>query len=107
MIKKISFILILFSFCFQAKAQKFITNYEEKTFNWGGKIGLNAAIPIVESITINGIEMENINQQYKVGYEASIFGNTHKEKSVSTYLREQIHPLYPMDSSFKMRESQT
>lgn len=73
MIKKITFILILFSFCFQAKAQKFITNYEEKTFNWGGKIGLNAAIPIVESITINGIEMENINQQYKVGYEASIF----------------------------------
>ena len=73
MIKKICLIFILISFSFQGKAQSFITNYKEKTFNWGGKIGLNASIPIVKSITIKGIEMENINQQYKVGYEASIF----------------------------------
>ena len=66
MIKKICLIFILISFSFQGKAQSFITNYKEKTFNWGGKIGLNASIPIVKSITIKGIEMENINQQYTV-----------------------------------------
>jgi len=73
MIKKLNIILILFSFCFLAKAQSFITQFKEKPFNWGGKIGVNAAIPVVNSITINDIEMENVRQQYKVGYQASLF----------------------------------
>ncbi|MDO4755582.1 MAG: porin family protein [Parabacteroides sp.] len=73
MIKKICLIFILISLSFQGKAQSFITNYEETIFNWGGKIGLNSAIPIVNSITINGVDMENIRLHYNVGYQASVF----------------------------------
>lgn len=68
--KKIYLILLILPFCFSANAQKFI-KIEDKTFNWGGKVGVNAALPIVKSLTIDNQEMEDIRLQYKVGYQAS------------------------------------
>ena len=53
--KKIYLILLILPFCFSANAQKFI-KIEDKTFNWGGKVGVNAALPIVKSLTIDNQE---------------------------------------------------
>lgn len=73
--KKIHLILLFLltlSFCLPVKAQKFIT-LEDKTFNWGGKVGVNAAFPIIQSLTIDNQEMEDVRLQYKVGYQAAVF----------------------------------
>ena len=96
-------ILLILPFCFSANAQKFI-KIEDKTFNWGGKVGVNAALPIVKSLTIDNQEMEDIRLQYKVGYQAAVFarvnidrfyiqpawhGNIRKVTYVSTYHRQK------------------
>ena len=77
--KKIYLTLLILSFCFQAGAQKFI-KIEDKTFNWGGKVGVNAALPIVKSLTINDQEMEDIRLQYKVGYQAAAFARVNIDR---------------------------
>ena len=97
--KKIYLILLILPFCFSANAQKFI-KIEDKTFNWGGKVGVNAALPIVKSLTIDNQEKEDIRLQYKVGYQAAVFarvnidrfywhGNIRKVTYVSTYHRRK------------------
>ena len=98
--KKIYLILLILPFCFSANAQKFI-KIEDKTFNWGGKVGVNAALPIVKSLTIDNQEMEDIRLQYTKQlclHESisivSIFnpawhGNIRKVTYVSTYHRRK------------------
>lgn len=77
--KKIYLILLILPFCFSANAQKFI-KIEDKTFNWGGKVGVNAALPIVKSLTIDNQEMEDIRLQYKVGYQAAVFARANIDR---------------------------
>ena len=77
--KKIYLILLILPFCFSANAQKFI-KIEDKTFNWGGKVGVNAALPIVKSLTIDNQEMEDIRLQYKVGYQAAVFARVNIDR---------------------------
>lgn len=77
--KKIYLILLILPFCFPAGAQKFI-KIEDKTFNWGGKVGVNAAFPIVKSLTIDNQEMEDIRLQYKVGYQAAAFARVNIDR---------------------------
>ena len=77
--KKICLILLILPFCFPVVAQKFI-KIEDKTFNWGGKIGVNAAFPIVKSLTIDNQEMEDIRLQYKVGYQAAVFARVNIDR---------------------------
>lgn len=48
--------------------------FQNKTFNLGATIGFNSIFPIVESITIDDVEAENIRLIYKVGVQASVFG---------------------------------
>ncbi|MFQ9021930.1 MAG: outer membrane beta-barrel protein [Parabacteroides merdae] len=52
----------------------------QKTFNWGGKVGVNAALPIVKSLTIDNQEMEDIRLQYKVGYQAAVFARVNIDR---------------------------
>ena len=52
----------------------------DKTFNWGGKVGVNAALPIVKSLTIDNQEMEDIRLQYKVGYQAAVFARVNIDR---------------------------
>ena len=77
--KKIYLLLLIIPFCFPVNAQRFI-EIKDKTFNWGGKVGMNAAFPIVNSMTIDDVEMEDIRPQYKVGYQASIFARVNIDR---------------------------
>ena len=68
------FILIgtLFFSCWAANAQS-IMRMEDKTFNWGAKVGLNASFPVINSLSINNVETENVHIEYKIGYSAAFF----------------------------------
>lgn len=68
------FILIgtLFFSCWAANAQS-IMRMEDKTFNWGAKVGLNASFPAINSLSINDVETENVHIEYKIGYSAAFF----------------------------------
>ena len=70
--KRIFFLLFMFLGGISVQAQKFI-QIDDKAFNFGAKVGFNSTFPIVNSLTIDDIEAENIRLQYKVGYQASIF----------------------------------
>lgn len=70
--RKIYLILIVLPFCLLANAQKFI-QIEDKAFNWGGKVGFNSTFPIINALTIDGVEAENVRLQYKVGYLGAAF----------------------------------
>lgn len=70
--KKICLLLLLSIFVIAVRAQSFI-HIEDKAFNFGAKVGFNSTFPVVNSLTIDNIEAENIRLQYKVGYQASIF----------------------------------
>lgn len=72
MAKKISFIGMLVFVCLTMKAQTFM-KVEDKSFNFGGKIGFNATFPIIHSLTVDGNEVEDMHLQYKVGYLAALF----------------------------------
>lgn len=58
--------------CLVTNAQTQI-KVEDKTFNFGAKVGLNSSLPIVNSLTIEGVEIDDVFYQYKVGYLAAVF----------------------------------
>ena len=86
--KKIYLILLILPFCFSANAQKFI-KIEDKTFNWGGKVGVNAALPIVKSLTIDNQEMEDESISIVSIFNPAWHGNIRKVTYVSTYHRQK------------------
>lgn len=55
-----------------AQAQNFI-HIKDKMFNFGAKVGFNSTLPVINSLTIDDVEAEDIRVQYKVGYQASVF----------------------------------
>lgn len=71
--RKIQILLLLLLFLLPVHAQKFI-QLKDKAFNWGGKIGFSSTFPIVNSLSIDDTQAEDIRLQYKVGYLASFFG---------------------------------
>lgn len=70
--RKLFLLLPLLLLLIIANAQKFI-QIEDKAFNFGAKVGFNSTFPIINSLTIDGVEAENVRLQYKVGYQASAF----------------------------------
>ncbi|WP_455637648.1 porin family protein [Parabacteroides sp.] len=70
--RKLFLLLSLLLLLVTANAQKFI-QIEDKAFNFGAKVGYNSTFPIINSLTIDGVEAENVRLQYKVGYQASVF----------------------------------
>lgn len=70
--KKILLLLSVFFLSMTAHAQKFI-QIEDKAFNFGAKVGFNSTFPVINSLTIDDVEAEDIRLQYKVGCQASIF----------------------------------
>lgn len=77
--KKLYLLLLLLRFCIPSEAQRFIS-IEDKAFNFGAKIGFNAAFPIINSLKVDDVEAENVRLQYKVGYQASIFCRVNVER---------------------------
>lgn len=65
-------LLCVFFVGMSANAQNFI-HIDDKAFNFGAKVGVNSTFPVINSLTIDDVEAENISLQYKVGYQASIF----------------------------------
>lgn len=65
--------------CFTAKGQG-IMHVKDKAFNFGAKVGFNANFPVINSLTINEKEVENITLEYKVGYLAAIFCRVNIER---------------------------
>jgi len=63
---------LLIACCLLVDAQNQV-RVEDKIFNWGAKVGLNSSFPIINSVEIDGIKVENIHLQYKVGVSAAIF----------------------------------
>lgn len=70
--KKIYLIGLLLSFSFLTKAETFL-QVEDKAFSWGAKVGFNATFPIINSLSVNDFEADNIHLQYKVGFLAALF----------------------------------
>lgn len=70
--KKGCLLTLFLIICFAIQAQTF-KEFEVKTFNWGAKVGFNSSFPIINSFTIDNVQMENIDIEYKVGYMASVF----------------------------------
>ena len=64
--KKVYLIGALLSFGLLAEAQSFM-RFEDKAFNFGAKVGFNATFPVINSLSINGKEAENIDIEYKEG----------------------------------------
>ena len=62
--KKVYLIGALLSFGLLAEAQSFM-RFEDKAFNFGAKVGFNATFPVINSLSINGKEAENIDIEYK------------------------------------------
>lgn len=50
-----------------------VLRMEEKKFNIGAKIGLNATLPVINSLRILNYEANQFNAQYQVGYMAALF----------------------------------
>ncbi|MDH6534215.1 PorT family protein [Parabacteroides sp. 52] len=46
---------------------------EGKVFNMGATIGFNATFPVINSLSVDDVEVENIHIKYKVGHFASFF----------------------------------
>lgn len=69
----------LLSCCLLAGAQG-IMRVEDKAFNFGAKVGFNATFPVLNSLSVNGKEAENIDIEYKVGYLAAIFCRVNIER---------------------------
>lgn len=44
-----------------------------RVFKLGGTVGFSANLPVINSIDIEGLAVDNIRTQYKVGYLASLF----------------------------------
>lgn len=70
--KRSLLLALLLLLCHTVCAQKLIS-IKDKAFNFGAKVGVNAAFPIVNSLTIDGTEAEDVRLQYRVGYQASLF----------------------------------
>lgn len=49
-------------------------------FNLGATIGFNTTFPIINSITVDDVELENISLTYKVGHQASVFCRLNMER---------------------------
>lgn len=64
--------LLLFLFLY-AQAQNTMQIEEGKAFNFGATVGMNAIFPVINSFTVNGVDVENVRQHYEVGYLASVF----------------------------------
>ena len=77
--KKVYLIGALLSFGLLAEAQSFM-RFEDKAFNFGAKVGFNATFPVINSLSINGKEAENIDIEYKVGYLAAVFCRVNIER---------------------------
>ena len=69
--KKTLLLALSLLFCHTVCAQKLIS-IKDKAFNFGAKVGVNAAFPIVNSLTIDGTEAEDVSLQYRVGCQASL-----------------------------------
>ncbi|MCC8132765.1 MAG: PorT family protein [Tannerellaceae bacterium] len=64
--------IMVYAFFYSIQAQEAV-RIENKTFNFGATLGLKSGFPVINSLTLDGVEAENIHIQYKVGYLASIF----------------------------------
>ena len=69
--KKLGILTVLLIIAFTAGAQTQKT--ETEGFSFGAKLGFSSTLPIVNSLTIEGVEAQNVNLQYKVGYLAALF----------------------------------
>lgn len=70
----LSTVMLLLLFPFRLSGQDI--RKEEKipiTTNWGVKAGFTAAISLLQDFTIGGIPVEQVQNDYKVGYFASVF----------------------------------
>ncbi|MDR1980763.1 MAG: PorT family protein [Tannerellaceae bacterium] len=75
MTKRCGFLFFLCVCCLSGEAQKTArpVQVEDKILNWGAKAGLNSGMPVINSFTINGKEMENITINYEVGVTVTSF----------------------------------
>lgn len=65
--------LLGFLLCFSlfAEAQN-IMQLKDKSFNYGAKVGFNASFPVINSLSVNGKEIDNYDIEYQVGYSAAV-----------------------------------
>ena len=65
--------LIVLSLAYLAGIAQDPVRVEDKIFNFGAKVGLNSAIPVITTFSINGVNAENISYEYNVGLSAALF----------------------------------
>ncbi len=103
--KKICLILLLLPFLqSEVKAQDWL-EFRFKAFNWGAKLGCNATFPVVNSLEVDGIQAENIQLKYRVGWQASAFARINIEKFFIEptlswmHTESDIHFTFPSSSN--------
>mgnify|MGYP003398691814 CR=1 FL=1 len=69
--KKLGILTVLLIIAFTGGAQT--QKNETEGFSFGAKLGFSSTLPIINSLTIEGVEAQNVNLQYKVGYLAALF----------------------------------
>lgn len=57
----------------QVRSSRNQLDIQGKTFDLGATIGFNSTFPIINSIMVDDVELENVRLTYKVGYQASLF----------------------------------
>lgn len=77
--KKIYLLFAFFLLCLPGKAENLLY-LKDKAFNFGGKVGFNATFPIVNSLSVYGVEATDIRVEYKVGYIAAVFCRVNIER---------------------------
>ena len=78
--RKIYLLLLLLSLMASNLRAQNLMEFRFKAFNWGAKVGLNATFPIVNSMMIDGTHVEDIRQQYRVGWQATAFARINIDK---------------------------
>ena len=109
--KKLGILTVLLIIAFTAGAQT--QKNETEGFSFGAKLGFSSTLPIINSLTIEGVEAQNVNLQYKVGYLAALFCRinidrffimpgvewTHADGSIHYSLPEGIDQTYLKSTS--------
>ena len=94
-------LLLLVPLCASAQRGDFML-LKEKKWNLGVRIGFDASLPIVHSLSAGGEELQSSNHSYRVGYLAAIEAEL---TAVRTVMAGRLAGLAPEMITERLRET--
>lgn len=71
--KKVILFSLVLLVCITMQAQERMIRIDNKIFNFGATVGLKSSLPVINVLEIDGVEADNIQTHYSVGYTGSVF----------------------------------